>query len=202
MRYEMPGPDSSIVRAFGMNPNVVGSSPPRSEKFPVSKLRHFHKSTPSWIEHECCYAHRVGILYVCLQKNICIIQWHVYRLWWAHVNCSSDSGKGGPLLRFIRALFCLTVCNCGTHQWKSLDIWTDTVLHQTYLILHNISVMLHGFECQWFGASSVYLRQGKVNSSHSPLGHVITYVCLRYLLLPWQFWFHNMIFKISYMWLS
>ena len=148
-----------MVRAFGMYPNIVGSSPPRAEKFLFQKLWHFHTSIRSWVEHECCYLHTVGIQMYLYKQNICMIQWHVDRMWWAHVNCKQwqhirkvtqkmdccgrqraehSDGKGGPLLRFIRALFCLKVCNCGTHEWTLLDIWTDSLLHQTYLMLHKI----------------------------------------------------------------
>ena len=40
-----------MVRAFGMNPKVRGSSTPQVETFSFSKICHFHKSIRSWVEN-------------------------------------------------------------------------------------------------------------------------------------------------------
>ena len=52
---------AQIVRAFGMNPKVGGSSPPQVEAFSVSKLWHFHKNTCLCVENECCYPRTINI---------------------------------------------------------------------------------------------------------------------------------------------
>ena len=59
-----------MVRTFGMNPKVGGSSSPQVETFLSQKLWHFHKNTRSYVENECCCP-RTGYTYVNLiLKNI------------------------------------------------------------------------------------------------------------------------------------
>ena len=61
MGYQMFSPDSSDSKACGMNPKVGNSSPYLVEKFSVSKLRHFLKNIPPWVEQECCCLWAVNI---------------------------------------------------------------------------------------------------------------------------------------------
>ena len=52
---------AQLVRAFGMNPKVGGSSPSQIETFSVSKLWHFLKNTRSCVENEWCCLRTVNI---------------------------------------------------------------------------------------------------------------------------------------------
>ena len=52
---------AQMVRAFGMNPKVVGSSPPQVETFLSQKLWYFHKNVRYCVENECCNRRTVNI---------------------------------------------------------------------------------------------------------------------------------------------
>ena len=53
MEWHMPGPGSSTVRTWGMNPKVGGSFSHGSRHFLSQKLRHFLKIIRSWVKNEC-----------------------------------------------------------------------------------------------------------------------------------------------------
>ena len=63
-----------MVRAFGINLKVGGSSPPelRSRHFLSHKLWHFHKNTRSCVKNECCCPRTVIIWNVDLTSNLYI----------------------------------------------------------------------------------------------------------------------------------
>ena len=59
-----------MVRAFGMNPKVGGSSPLRSRYFLSQKFWHFHKNIRSCVENECFCPQTVDISNVDLTSKI------------------------------------------------------------------------------------------------------------------------------------
>ena len=64
-----------MVRAFGMNPKVVGVRVPfRSRHFLSQKLWHFHKNTRSCVENECCWPRTVNVSNVIFTSKIPILQ--------------------------------------------------------------------------------------------------------------------------------
>ena len=54
-------PIAQMVRAFGMNPKVVGSSSPQVVTF-SQKHWHFDKNTRSYVQNECCCPPTVDIV--------------------------------------------------------------------------------------------------------------------------------------------
>ena len=64
---------AQVVRAFGMNPKVLGSNLPQNEPFSVYKLRHFQKNIRSLVKNERCCPRTVNIsLFHYLRHIVCV----------------------------------------------------------------------------------------------------------------------------------
>ena len=73
---------AQMVRAFGVNPEVGGSSPSQVETFSVSKnFWLFHKNIPWGFENECCCPHTVNISNVNFTSKIYKIVLHLIPQW-------------------------------------------------------------------------------------------------------------------------
>ena len=86
---------AQVVRVFGMNPKVGGSSPLMSRRFLSLNLRHFHKNIRSWVENECFYPRTVNI------SNVNFFQKYLYRQ--SQYSNTSDSKCLAPIAQVVRA---------------------------------------------------------------------------------------------------
>ena len=72
---------AQMVRAFGMNPKVGGSSPAQVETFLSKKTWNFHKNIRSCVENECCCPRTINSSNFNFTSKISIPPEPVFRTW-------------------------------------------------------------------------------------------------------------------------